>query len=93
MFWQHHVVVFAHHRCSVVVGTSHPARWAGPDEWPAMVSSLDRHEQPRNVLATVGGLLGNENVRFYGGGIPQVFLDGNDVTSAAAERLLVWKDR
>jgi hypothetical protein len=31
-----------------------------------------------------------ENVRFYGGGIPNVFLDGGIATDAALERLLNW---
>jgi hypothetical protein len=31
-----------------------------------------------------------DNVRFYGSGVPNVFLDGDDVTDAALERLLNW---
>jgi hypothetical protein len=36
-------------------------------------------------------LFGNENVRFYGGGIPDVFLDSDGrATDAALKRLLTW---
>ena len=79
-------------RCSVVVGHGGAARWAGPGEWPAMVQSQRPDGQPREVLESVSELLGKENVRFYGAGIPQVFMEGGDVTSAAVERLLVWRD-
>jgi len=35
-------------------------------------------------------IFGEENVRYYGGGIPEVFLDGDKVTDAKLEQLLTW---
>ena len=36
-------------------------------------------------------LFGATNVRYYGGGIPDVFLDGGSVTDSAVDRLLTWE--
>jgi hypothetical protein len=33
------------------------------------------------------------NVRFYGGGIPNVFLDREQATPAALERLINWSKK
>jgi hypothetical protein len=36
-------------------------------------------------------IFGDDNVRFYGGGVPNVFLDsGGRATDATLERLLTW---
>jgi hypothetical protein len=35
-------------------------------------------------------IFGEENVRLYGGGVPDVFLDKGKVTSAKLEQLLTW---
>ena len=80
-------------KCSVVVGTKCDARWFGPSEWPKIMESLDSGKSPRPTLEAARNLFGKENVRFYGAGIPQVFLDGGEVTDAAVERLLNWDDR
>lgn len=80
-------------KCSVVMGTEHDDRWFGPSEWPALLSGMDSGEPPRSTLEAARDLFGEENVRFYGSGIPQVFLDGSRVTDAAVERLLKWEDR
>ena len=37
-------------------------------------------------------LFGKENVRFYGGGVHNVFLDGGRVMDSAVEKLLVWEN-
>jgi hypothetical protein len=37
-------------------------------------------------------IFGEDNVRFYGGGVPNVFCDGDQVTEAALERLLNWSE-
>jgi hypothetical protein len=35
-------------------------------------------------------IFGEDNVRFYGGGVPNVFLEGGQATDAALELLLNW---
>lgn len=80
-------------KCSVVVGRDQPARWLGPSEWPKIIENLDSQESPRPTLEAARDLFEQDNVRFYGAGIPNVFLDGGEVTDAAVERLLNWEDR
>jgi hypothetical protein len=72
-------------RCTVVgKETDHPG-WYGPTELKAR-SFLKDHA----VNAAVD-IFGDDNVRFYGGGVPNVFLDdGGKATDAAMERLLTW---
>jgi hypothetical protein len=41
-------------------------------------------------VITAGDIFGEENLRFYGGGIPNVFLDGATVTESKVEKLLTW---
>jgi hypothetical protein len=36
-------------------------------------------------------IFGKENVRFYGGGVPDVFLDKGKATDAKLEQLLTWR--
>ena len=78
-------------RCSVVVGRNNGPRWLGPSKWPAMLSSMKKGEAPRTTLEAARDLFGEENVRFYGGGIPDVFLDGGRVTDSAVDKLLTWE--
>ena len=67
-------------RCSVVVGTSGARRWLGPSELPSC----------EETVKAAGDVFGRDNVRYYGGGIPDVFMDGDKVTDAAVDRLLKW---
>ena len=78
-------------KCSVVIGRNNGLRWFGPSEWPAMLQDMDEGKAPRTTLEAAGDLFGKENVRFYGGGIPNVFLDGGRVTDSAVDDLLIWK--
>ena len=80
-------------RCSVVVGRDSGPRWLGPAEWPAMLSNMKKGEPPRTTLEAARDLFGKENVRFYGGSIPEVFLDGGRVTDPAVDKLLTWESR
>ena len=77
-------------KCSVVVGTEEELRWLGPSEWPHRLDAMKVGVAPRTTLEAASDLFGKENVRFFGGGIPQVFLDGGRVTEGAVERLLNW---
>ena len=66
------------------------ARWYGPSEWPAMMLR-DMNRGPRTTLEAARDLFKAEDVRFYGGGIPNVFLDGGKVTDSVVETLLTWE--
>ena len=78
-------------QCSVVGGTEHGSRWFGPSEWPAMLPRMEKGKAPRTTLEAARDLFGKDNVRFYGGGIPDVFLDGGRVTDSAVDKLLIWE--
>ena len=79
-------------KCSVVVGTDYGPRWFGHREWSAMLPKMAEGKAPRTTLEAAGDLFGKENVRFYGDGIPNVFLDGGRVTDSAVNKLLTWED-
>lgn len=78
-------------KCSVVVGLKGATRWLGPSEWPAALEGMGREGPPRTTLEAAQDLFGEKNVRFYGGGIPNVFLEGGRVTDLAVEKLLTWE--
>ena len=66
--------------CSVVVGKDGDRRWLGPSELPTC----------HPTVKAACDVFGKKNVRYYGGGIPNVFMDGDKVTDAAVDRLLNW---
>ena len=73
-------------KCSVVDKTDlAEARWLYPDE-------LDGRSSLLKFVESARALFGQENVRFYGAGVPQVLLGGGGtVTDAAVDRLLNWE--
>ena len=79
-------------KCSVVVGTDCGPQWFHHREWSGMLRDMDEGKAPRATLEAARDLFGGENVRFYGGGIPNVFLDGGRVTDSAVNKLLTWED-
>ena len=84
-------------RCSVVVGRDNSPQWFGPSELDAMLedmkkAGIEKGDAPRSTLEAARDLFGKENVRFYGGGIPNVFLDGGRVTDSAVDNLLTWEN-
>ena len=79
-------------KCSVV-GTGGDHRWLGPSDWPRKLGTMKEGEPPHTTLEVARDLFGEQNVRFYGGGIPQVWLDGgSNVTESAVERLFTWSE-
>ena len=79
-------------KCSVVVGVNAKQRcWLGPSEL-CDLSVADIGEDEKRTLKAAQELFDKEHVRFYGGGIPNVFLDGERVTDSAVDRLLNWND-
>ena len=73
-------------RCSVVgKENGYDSCWLYPDELAA-----ERRDLP-DVVRSAQSLFGPKNVRFYGAGIPDVFLDGGTtVTDRAVDSLLTW---
>lgn len=77
-------------KCSVVVGVNaEQRRWLGPSEL-CDLNAVDIGDNERLTLKAAQELFDKEHVRFYGGGIPNVFLDGGRVTDSAVDRLLDW---
>ena len=59
--------------------------------WPAELWKNDDLQKCAAVGAAQD-IFGRENVRFYGGGIPEVFCERGEVTDRAIERLFNWED-
>ena len=72
-------------RCTVVNKDSNFAGWCSGEE--AKKNNLKEGANPMNAACDI---FGRDNVRFYGGGVPEVFLEGARVTEASVERLLNW---
>ena len=72
-------------RCSVVDKQAQfEGRWFGPSE-------LKRVEDLPDAVKNAQEIFGPDNVRYFDGGIPNVFLGGGSVVSRhAVERLLKW---
>jgi len=71
-------------RCTVVGKESDHPKWYGPTQ-------LNRNFPGDHPVKAAIDIFGADNVRFYCGGIPEVFLDaGGQPTDAAMERLLTW---
>ena len=72
-------------RCTVVDKKDGCRDWFGPDQ---LNKKTDLHKS--TAVSAARDLFGPKNVRFYGGGVPDVFLEGGTVQDSAVERLLVW---
>ena len=72
-------------RCTIVdLETSNPD-WYGPETLKA------RDFLKRPVVEAARDIFGEKYIRFYGGGIPKVFLDaGGRATTGKLEQLLNW---
>ena len=73
-------------RCTVVGKQKGHERWIGPAEL-----GKNRDLQKDTAVGAAQDLFGRDNVRFYGGGIPEVFSRGGVVTDQAVERLFNWE--
>jgi hypothetical protein len=74
--------------CTVIDKDEINPGWCGPAELKARRLRRSFHESSPVIAA--GDIFGEENIRFYGGGIPDVFLDGAAVTESKVEKLLTW---
>ena len=57
-----------------------------------MLPEMEKAAAPCTTLEAARDLFGKDNVRFYGGGIPNVFLDGGRVTDSSVDNLLTWEN-
>ena len=71
-------------RCTVVNWDKENPGWYGPTRLE------NQSAQGGETAKAAQEIFGKDSVRFYGGGIPNVFLDGDVATDAALERLLNW---
>lgn len=74
-------------KCTVVDQKEGYERWIGPAEL-----RKNRGLQEGTPVGAAQDIFGRDNVRFYGGGIPEVFCEQGAVTNHAVERLLVWTE-
>ena len=74
-------------KCTVVDQKKGYERWIGPAEL-----RKNRGLQESTPVGAAQDIFGRDNVRFYGGGIPEVFCEQGAVTDDAVERLLVWTE-
>jgi hypothetical protein len=70
--------------CTVVDWDRRNPGWYKPT---ALKARTFREASPVNAACDI---FGKDNVRFYGGGVPDVFLDKGKVTDAKLEQLLSW---
>ncbi len=71
-------------RCTVVGWDPCNPSWYGP------TSLKTRTFADTSPVNAASDIFGKENVRFYGGGVPGIFLDKGKVTDAKLEQLLTW---
>ena len=78
-------------KCSLVIGKCKKLRrWLNPNDL-SDINKLKLKPHHRRTLEATQSLFGKDNVRFYGGGIPQVFSDETMTSSSAVDQLLRWE--
>lgn len=82
--------------CSVVVGHSYGDRWMeSPEEIDKAMDEMKadgkENEAPYTTLKAARSIFGKENVRFYGGGIPNVFCEGDSPSEERVRKLICYK--
>jgi hypothetical protein len=74
--------------CTVVDKDPKNPGWYRPAELEKRVETGSLKES--SPARAAGDIFGRENVRLYGGGIPEVFLDRGEATDAKLDQLLTW---
>jgi len=77
-------------KCSVVVGEKCGDYWHGPNAIDRLLLDIKNNEVPCTTLDAARDLFGRDNVRYYGGGIPNVFCDGDNASPICFHRLINW---
>ncbi len=70
--------------CTIVGREDDYPNWYGPSD----LKNLNL--PPVHAVNAAIDIFGEDNVRFFGGGVPGVFLDGGKVTDDRLENLLTW---
>ncbi|HTU32887.1 MAG TPA: hypothetical protein VMF66_03700 [Candidatus Acidoferrum sp.] len=73
-------------KCTVVDKDGSDPRWYGPAELERRMRTLNKASPVRAAC----DIFGRQRVRFYDGGIPDVFLDQGTATDAKLDQLLTW---
>jgi hypothetical protein len=68
----------------------HNPGWYGPAELKTIIRDFPQDFPEDRGVRAARDIFGEDNVRFYGGGVPNVFCDGDQVTDVALDRLLNW---
>jgi hypothetical protein len=79
--------------CSVVVGTDYGDVWYMPNDIESILVEMKHTkpcEPPATTLQAAIDIFGKNNVRYYGGGIPNVFCDGNNASREKFNQLINW---
>jgi hypothetical protein len=74
-------------QCTVVDFDEEHQTWYGP----AKLKHLRKKLLDSSPVNAACDIFGETNVRFFGGGVPDVFLDRGKVTQAKLEQLLTWR--
>lgn len=74
-------------KCTVVGKRKGYERWIGASEL-----GKNGDLQKDTPVGAAQDIFGRDNVRFYGGGIPEVFCENGAVTDCAVERLFDWEE-
>ncbi|WP_017752694.1 hypothetical protein [Clostridium tyrobutyricum] len=80
------------HYCSVVVGKDDkfPDRWLNGDELEKYINGNNIDEGFVNAVKSAIDIFGSKNVRGYGRGIPDVFLEGGKVDMKRVKNLMEY---
>lgn len=74
-------------KCSIVnFDSSLPDRWLYKEQ----LLSYNIDNSKREIFNNISEIFGKDNIRFYGKGIPQVFLEDDKVSKKKIEKLLKW---
>ncbi|HEV3039472.1 MAG TPA: hypothetical protein VHA33_16980 [Candidatus Angelobacter sp.] len=79
-------------QCTVVGWSHNNPGWYRPMELKTIIRDFPQDFPEDLGVRAARDIFGEDNVRFYGGGVPNVFCDGDQVTEAALERLLNWSE-
>ncbi len=74
-------------KCTVVDFDQEHQKWYGTAKLARLRGALPES----SPIHAACDIFGGANVRFFGGGVPNVFLDKGKVTPAKLQELLVWK--
>lgn len=76
--------------CSVIDLNPKRPDWYGPEDLNQIIKDFPGDFPENHGIRAARDIFGKDKVRFYGGGVPNVFLENGRVTDAALEKLLNW---